>query len=80
MKDEKFTVDVVTLRKLMIDKNITTISELSRVSGVNRNTLAEVLHEKIKPSSDVMYKLVDCLQIAPALAGEIFFGNNLRVA
>ena len=72
MKDAKFIVNVTALRMLMRDRNITTISELARVAGVNRNTLADVFNGKTQPSSNVMYKLVDCLQIPPAIAGRIF--------
>lgn len=80
MKDNEFAVDVIALRKIMIDKGIGTISELAKVSGVNRNTLSDVFNEKNKPSSDVMYKLVKSLQIPSARAGEIFFKTNLRAA
>ena len=80
MKDNEFAVDVIALRKIMIDKGIGTISELAKVSGVNRNTLSDVFNEKNKPSSDVMYKLVKSLQIPSARAGEIFFKTNLRTA
>ena len=78
MKDAKFIVDVTALRMLMYDRNITTISELARVSGVNRNTLSDVFNGKTQPSSKVMYKLVDCLQIPPAIAGRIFLTTATR--
>lgn len=80
MKSTDFNVDVAALKKIMVDMNIDTISELAKQSGVNRNTLSDVLSEKARPSSDVMYKLVACLKIPPARAGEIFFNNSLRVA
>ena len=76
----EFIVDVTAIKKIMVEKKINTISELAELSGINRNTLADVLNEKTKPSSDTMYKLVRCLEIHPALAGEIFFKNNLRIA
>ncbi|MBE5966982.1 MAG: helix-turn-helix transcriptional regulator [Lachnospiraceae bacterium] len=62
----------------MIDRNISTITELSAKSGVNRNTLSQVLSGEIQPSSDVMDKLVSVLKIEPERAGHIFFSLDLR--
>ena len=80
MKDLNYRVDVDEIKKIMIDMRINTILELSKRTGINRNTLSDVLNGKIKPSSDTMYKLVDCLSISPSKAGEIFFKVNLRNA
>ncbi len=68
------------LRKLLIDCDIKTVKELSERTGVNRNTLSQVLNGKIQPSSDVMVQLVWALDIEPQKAGEIFFNRNLRDA
>lgn len=68
------------IKKAMIDNGIKTVTELSVVSGVNRNTLGKILNGDTQPSSAVMYKLVDCLKISPEEAGSIFFSNNLRNA
>lgn len=76
----KFTTDTVALKKLMIDNNIKTTKELSDRSGVNRNTLAKVLDGKMQPSTEVMQKLIVCLNIEPSAAGTIFFVMNLRRA
>ena len=38
------------LRKLLIDCDIKTVKELSERTGVNRNTLSQVLNGKIQPS------------------------------
>lgn len=75
-----FSTDTTALRKLMIDHEIKTVNELSERSGVNRNTLAQVLNGKLQPSSDVMSRLIFVLNIEPARAGEIFFKSNLRGA
>lgn len=80
MQNAEFVVDVISLKKYMLDMGIDTIAELSKKSGVNRNTLSDVLNQKTKPSADVMYKLVICLGIPSAKAGEIFFNTNLRIA
>lgn len=80
MSGTKFTVDVVALKKYMIGEGINTITKLSEKSGINRNTLSDILNEKSKPSSDVMYRLVSCLAIPPTDAGKIFFMADLRNA
>lgn len=68
------------LKKLMIDNEIKTIKELSEKTGVNRNTLAQVMNGKIQPSSEIMSQLVIVLNMEPQKAGEIFFDRNLRGA
>jgi len=75
---KEFKTDVISLKKQMIEKKISKITELSEASGVDRNTLSKVLNEEIQPSSNVMYKLVKALELTPEKAGKIFFGKNLR--
>ena len=70
--------NTVELRKAMIDCNINSVKELSEKSGINRNTLAQVLNGKIQPSANVMEQLVLVLNIDPSTAGQIFFTPNLR--
>ncbi len=77
---EAFITDTVALKKIMIDNDIKTTKELSERTGVNRNTLAQVVNGKIQPSSEVMQKLILCLNIEPQAAGIIFFKRNLRSA
>lgn len=72
--------DVLALRKIMIDRGFLTVSGLSEVANINRNTLGKVLTGKIQPSADVMDKLIEVLKIDPKDAGEIFFKSNLPVA
>lgn len=76
--DVKFKTDTIALKKIMIEKQISSVTELSVKSKVNRNTLYKVLHGRIQPSSDVMGKLVNTLDIEPENAGRIFFAINLR--
>lgn len=71
------TVDTKALRRAMVDKNITTIEQLSRETGVNRNTLAGVLNGESYPSSSVMSRLVDGLGLDGEDAGRIFFASEL---
>lgn len=73
-----YKTDYKELKKHMIENDIKTIVELSKKTGVGRNTLAKVLEGKEQPSSDTMEKLVFVLKIPPQTAGNIFFGTHLR--
>lgn len=75
----RYKTDVIELRKIMAEKNIKTIVELSEKSGINRNTLGKILDGAIQPSSEVMDRLVFTLDIEPANAGRIFFVPDLRI-
>lgn len=72
-----FTTNVVELKKLMVERGFDTVCQLSKVSGVNRNTLALILSGSIQPSSGVMYKLAEALDMEPETAGKIFFTKKL---
>ena len=54
--------------------------ELSVETGVSRATLGKILRGEIQPSSDVMYKLAEGLNLSPERAGKIFFAENLLTA
>ncbi|MBH1941681.1 helix-turn-helix transcriptional regulator [Mobilitalea sibirica] len=73
-----YKTDIIALKKLMVEKEIATISDLSKLSGINRNTLSSVLNGDAQPSAEVMDKLVSTLDIEPEIAGCIFFSLNLR--
>ncbi|MCH5340090.1 MAG: helix-turn-helix transcriptional regulator [Acetatifactor sp.] len=77
---EIYKTDTMAIKKRMIEKGIKTITELSDITGVNRNTLSKVLSGKSQPSSDVMEKLVYNLDFTPQEAGPIFFKLDLRRA
>lgn len=70
-------VNVVELKKDMLDAGLEKIKDLSKASGINRNTLGYVLSGKVRPSSHVMYALVKCLNLSVERAGIIFFSPNL---
>lgn len=72
-----YEVDTIAIRKLMIDKGYLTIDSLSDASGINRNTLSEVINGKSYPSSMVMAKLGATLDIESAEMGSIFFKPKL---
>ena len=70
-------VDTANLRFYMEKAGFRTIGDLSSASGINRNTLAGVINGKILPSSNIMSKLIETLQIPIAEAGPIFFSEKL---
>jgi transcriptional regulator with XRE-family HTH domain len=75
-----YRTDTVEIKKLMIERGIKTILQLSAQTGINRNTLSQILNGEIQPSADAMRKLVSVLVIPPEKAGLIFFNPNLRIA
>lgn len=77
---ELYKTDYIEIKKIMVEKGIKTVKELSEKTGISRNTLSTVLSGKTQPSSDVMEKLVFFLEIPPETAGRIFFSINLRTA
>lgn len=75
-----YRTDVIALKKILIDLRLEKISDLSKASNINRNTLSKILREEIQPSADVMDKLVHTLKLTPEHAGSIFFASPLRIA
>lgn len=73
-----YKTDVKELKKLMVEKNVDTITELSARTGVGRDTLSKVLSGKINPSFEVMAKIASSLDMSSEKAGEIFFAKDLR--
>lgn len=76
----KYKTDTVELKKIMAEKGIGTILELSELTGINRNTLGKIMNGTAQPSSDAMNRLVFSLEIQPERAGKIFFMVDLRSA
>lgn len=68
-----YTVDAAELRKAMIDAQINTVVELSEQSGVNRNTIGDILNGKIRPSGTVIEKISSTLSLDSERIGRIFF-------
>lgn len=77
IKAKEYITDVSELKKLMIDKDIDTINELSERTGINRNTLGAIFNGKEQPSAQVMKKLIAVFGLDSNKAGEIFFKNKL---
>lgn len=71
----KRTTDIVALKKIMVERNLEKINDLSKVSGISRSTLSNILNGKSQPSAEVMNKLVDALEIPLEKAGEIFLNT-----
>lgn len=80
MEIRKRITDTAAIKKIMVEKGFKTIKSLADESGVDRITLGRVLDGKIQPSSDVMLKLVETLDISDTEAGKIFFAYSLRSA
>lgn len=74
----RYAVDIIALKKIMVEKNLDKISALSKEAKINRNTLGSILNGKSMPTANIMYKLVETLDINPETAGSIFFNKNLR--
>ena len=72
-----FPVDTKALRKIMIDRNISTIIEFAQICGIDRNTASSVINGTSRPSSLTMDKIVDGLELSPEEAGRIFFTEQL---
>ncbi len=61
---KKYIVDQKAIRKLMIDKNIKSINELSRLSGVSKPKIYEFLNGKT-PIQTTFVRLAKFLETEP---------------
>ncbi len=68
----RFSVDTKALRKIMIDQGVYTASELSKRSGIHRNTLSGILSGKHCPSEKTAKKLIESLNIKKKTVNDIF--------
>lgn len=68
-------VDVIGLRKFLIDRRIFTARDLARVCGVSNPTAEKILRGESRPSSKVMYAMVNALNMPGDEAGRIFFSQ-----
>lgn len=73
----QYRVDTIALKKRMVEQGLERITDLSKASSVDRNTLSKVLNGNVKPSTTVIEKLMVALNISPDLAGKIFFDQKL---
>lgn len=70
-------VDTIELRKAMAEARINSIIALSEATGVNRNTLSDILNDKIRPSGTVIEKIAKALSLDAESIGRIFFTYGL---
>lgn len=75
-----YKTNYIEIKKMMAEKEINTIKELSEKSGINRNTLGKILSGEIQPSAEAMEGIAIALEMKPEIAGRIFFNIDLRSA
>ena len=80
MEQMRRKTDTIELQKQMIGNGYPTIQSLSRASGINRNTLGDIVKGRAQPTYDVMLKLIEFLNLSEIDAGRIFFAPDLRDA
>lgn len=66
-------VDVIELKKRMLESNLEKICDLSEASQVSRPTITNILLERAVPSSAVICKLAITLNLSSDEIGRIFF-------
>lgn len=79
-RESKYSVNIIELKKIMVEKGLDKIVDLSKAANIDRNTLSKILNGEAKPSTIVIEKLMFTLEISPETAGLIFFDSNLRNA
>lgn len=67
-----YKVDTKAFRIRMIECGYTTFEKLAEASGVNRNTISDIVNGKSYPSGAVLQKLTWALNLEPEQAGRIF--------
>lgn len=72
-----YEVDIVELKKMMIENHIDTIEQLSEKTGVNRKTLSEILSGQSYPGTMVMKKISTAMGLQNDTVGRIFFKEVL---
>lgn len=73
----EYEVDIIELKKLMVERECEKIGDLSDKSGVDRNTISEIVNCKKYPSSMVMTKIGKALNMSSQQMGAIFFKTKL---
>lgn len=67
----------IELLKEEINNRSLSISELSKISNVDKSTISRLLSEERKCSISTAQALVNALDISSEKAGAIFFGNKV---
>ena len=66
-------VNIKGLRMAMAEKDVHSIRELSRKTGVTETTLCGILSGKKSPSHETIGKIIDALDIESTQVGQLFF-------
>lgn len=72
-----YSVDIIELKKAMVEAGFTNNLALAKAANISRNTLTRILKGQTKPSLDAMYAIAEVLKLKPQKAGEIFFNNSV---
>lgn len=72
-----YSVNIKELRKAMIDADLDTADKLAKASGVNRNTIGDVISGRAVPSTDVIMKVAQTLGFTSERLGTVFFDTQL---
>ncbi|MBR4543563.1 MAG: helix-turn-helix transcriptional regulator [Lachnospiraceae bacterium] len=75
-----FCVDLVALDEITRRAGCKTYTEIADRLEMNRNTVANVMTGKEKPSALFMMRFVEAFDVEAGRAGHIFFKRNLRSA
>ena len=73
----RYITDTIALKKLMVEKGISTNTALAEAANTDRTTVGKVLNGKTQPSAELMGKLASALEMDSATAGAIFFKPKL---
>jgi len=73
----KYKVDIIRLKKILVEKGLDKNTDLAVATGIDRNRVGALLSGKINPSTDMMYKVASALNLSSEVAGSIFFASNL---
>lgn len=76
-RQPKHCVDIKELRRYAMDLDCFSINDIANRTHIDRNTISSVLNGKMYPSSCVMGKFIDGLNIPLDKAGKIFFAEKL---
>ena len=70
-----YMLDIIELKKTMIEKGFGTATALADAANIERNTVSTILNGKRQPSLNVMYAIAEALDLNSKKAGEIFFAK-----
>lgn len=73
-----YIVDVDALVDIARRNGCKTNTAIGERLNINRNIVGDILNRKRKPSADFMYRFVQEFNVAPEVAGLVFFIPNLR--